>query len=593
MNPAHLTPQALRVLEARYLQRKKDGSIAETPEALFSRVAKAVARAEEMLGNPTQQGYWEETFQQLLHSLDFLPNSPALFNAGNPKGQLSACFVLPVGDSLEDIFETLKHAALIQRSGGGTGFSFSSLRPKGDFVHSTGGEASGPVAFMKIFDQTTEQIKQGGKRRGANMGVLRIDHPDIHDFIQSKLDGTSLRNFNISVGVTDRFLEAVRHDGDFDLIHPLTKRPTARLKAKSLFQDIADAAWQSGDPGLLFLDTINRTNPTPGLGDLEATNPCGEIPLLPHESCNLGSLNLPHFLTSDAHEPSMHWEKLQRAVHQAVRFLDNLIEVNHFPTSSIASQSRGNRKIGLGVMGLAEVCIRLGLPYTSDEALHFGRTLMKFITQETHHASEQLAEERGVFPNWPQSVYAPTHQKRRNATCTAIAPTGTLSLIAGTTASIEPLFALVYRRSHSFGGTPLYEMTPLFWQYCRAGGIDATQLAEEVFHHGTIGHMANVPSRIKELFLTALEIPPEKHLQMQAAFQEYVDNSVSKTINMPKDATPEDVSRAYWRAWELGLKGVTIFRYGSKNSQVMEVGEEFDPQLLEQSAHCDPGECRI
>jgi len=593
MNPAPLTPQALRVLEARYLQREKDGSIAETPEALFFRVAQTVARAEAVLGNPTQQGYWEETFQQLLHSLDFLPNSPALFNAGNPNGQLSACFVLPVGDSLEDIFETLKHAALIQRSGGGTGFSFSSLRPKGDFVHSTGGEASGPVAFMKIFDQTTEHIKQGGKRRGANMGVLRIDHPDIHDFIRAKLDGTSLRNFNISVGLTDRFLDAVRRDEDFDLIHPLTKRPTARMKAKSLFEDIVEAAWQSGDPGILFLDTINRTNPTPGLGNLEATNPCGEIPLLPHESCNLGSLNLPHFLTSDAHEPSIHWEKLQRAVHQAVRFLDNLIEVNHFPTAPIAAQSRGNRKIGLGVMGLAEVLIRLGLPYASDEALRFGRNLMKFITQEAHHASEQLAEERGVFPHWPQSVYAPTNQKRRNATCTAIAPTGTLSLIAGTTASIEPLFALVYRRAHSLGGNPLYEMTPLFWQFCRAKGIDTAQLAEEVFHHGTIGHMANIPSRIKELFLTALEIPPEKHLQMQAAFQEYVDNSVSKTINMPKDATREDVRQAYWRAWELGLKGVTIFRYGSKNSQVMEVGEEVDPRLFEQSAHCDPGECRI
>jgi len=593
MPTTHLTPQALRVLEARYLQREKDGSIAETPEALYFRVAQTVARAEETLGNSTQQRYWQKTFHQLLASLDFLPNSPALFNAGNPEGQLSACFVLPVADSLEDIFDTLKQAALIQRSGGGTGFSFSSIRPKGDFVHSTGGEASGPVAFMKIFDQTTEHIKQGGKRRGANMGVLRIDHPDIQEFIRAKLDGTSLRNFNISVGLTDRFLEAVGHDEDFDLIHPLTKRPTARVKAKSLFQDIADAAWQSGDPGLLFLDTINRANPTPLLGNLEATNPCGEIPLLPHESCNLGSLNLPHFLSSDSHEPSMHWEKLQRAVHQAVRFLDNLIEINHFPTPPIASQSRGNRKIGLGVMGLAEVLIRLGLPYVSNEALHFGRTLMKFITQEAHQASEELAEERGVFPNWTHSIYAPANQKRRNATCTAIAPTGTLSLIADTTASIEPLFALVYRRSHSFGGNPLYEMTPLFWEFCRAEGIDTTQLAKEVFHHGTISHMANVPSHIKKLFLTALEIPPEKHLQMQAAFQQYVDNSVSKTINMPKDTTREEVAQAYRRAWELGLKGVTIFRYGSKDSQVMEIGAEIDPRFLEQSAHCDPGECRI
>ena len=371
MNTGHLTPQALRVPEARYLRRENDGSIEETPKALFFRVAKTVARTEATLGDPIRQGYWQETFQQLLTSLDFLPNSPALFNAGNPEGQLSACFVLPVADSLEDIFETLQHAALIQRSGGGTGFSFSSLRPKGDFVHSTGGKASGPVAFMKIFDQTMEHIKQGGKRRGANMGVLRVDHPDIQEFIHAKTDGTSLRNFNISVGATDHFLEAVRHDGDFDLLHPLTKRPTARVKAKNLFQDIADAAWQSGDPGLLFLDTINRANPTPGLGDLEATNPCGEIPLLPHESCNLGSLNLPRFLAGDTHGPSMHWETLQTAVYQSVRFLDNLIEINHFPTAAIASQSRGNRKIGLGVMGLAEVLIRLGLPYASDEAIHF------------------------------------------------------------------------------------------------------------------------------------------------------------------------------------------------------------------------------
>jgi ribonucleoside-diphosphate reductase alpha chain len=593
MNPAHLSPQALRVLEARYLQRSEDGRLAETPEALFLRVAQTVARAETILGNSTQQGFWQETFQQLLCSLDFLPNSPALFNAGNPAGQLSACFVLPVWDSLEDIFETLKQAALIQQSGGGTGFSFSSLRPKGDFVHSTGGEASGPVAFMKIFDQTTEHIKQGGKRRGANMGVLRVDHPDIQEFIQVKLDGTSLRNFNISVGLTDRFLEAVRHDRDFDLIHPLTKRPTARLKAKSLFRDIADAAWQCGDPGILFLDTINRGNPTPGLRDVEATNPCGEIPLLPYESCNLGSLNLPHFLSDNSHGPSMHWEKLRTAVHQAVRFLDNLIEVNHFPTAAIASQSRDNRKIGLGVMGLAELFIRLGLPYASDEALQFGKNLMKFITQEAHLASEQLAEERGVFPNWAQSIYAPAHQKRRNATCTAIAPTGTISLIAGTTASIEPLFALVYRRSHSLGGNPLYEMTPLFWQYCRAEGIDTTRLADAVYRCGTISHIAHIPVRIKELFLTALEIPPEKHLQIQAVFQQYVDNSVSKTINMPKETTVEEVARAYWRAWELGLKGVTIFRYGSRDSQVMEIGEGVDFHLLEQSARCDPGECRI
>jgi ribonucleoside-diphosphate reductase alpha chain len=593
MSIPHLTSDALRVFQARYLRRNPDETIAESPDDLFFRVAQTVAQAENMLGNSSHQRYWQETFHQLLTSLAFLPNSPALLNAGTHGGQLSACFVLPVTDSFDHISETVKQVAIIQRSGGGTGFSFSALYPKGDTIHSTGGEAPGPLAVMNQIDQTTEQIKQSGKRRGANMGVLRVDHPDIEEFVLAKLDGTSLQNFNLSVGITDRFMEAVRHNEDFDLIHPITHIFTKRLNAKHLFHTIANAAWQSGDPGLLFLDTINRTNPTPHLGEIEATNPCGEIPLLPYESCNLGSLNLPHFLTVNSHPPSMDWEKLRRAVHQAIRFLDNLIEVNHFPTAEIAAQSQANRKIGLGVMGLAEVLIRLGVPYASHEAHKFCNELMQYLSREAHTASEQLAEERGVFPNWEGSMHASASCKRRNATCTAIAPTGTLSLLAGTTPSIEPLFALVYRRTHTLGGPPLYEMTPLFWEYCQAYGLDTTNLAKEVFHHGSISHIETISPEIKELFRTALEISPEQHLQVQAAFQHHVDNAVSKTINMPKYSTREEVSQTYWRAWELRLKGVTIFRYGSKHSQVLEVGAESNPHWLEQGTLWGPEGCRI
>ena len=588
-----LSPNARRVLEARYLRRNTEGAIVETPERLFERVARAVAQAECRWGGGSQERFWRDTFQQLLYSLDFLPNSPALMNAGMSLGQLSACFVLPLDDTMESIFETLKQAALVQRTGGGTGFSFSKLRPKGELVCSTGGEASGPVSFMKIFDQATQHIKQGGKRRGANMGVLRVDHPDILEFISAKVDGTSLQNFNISVGVTDRFMKAVAQKDVYDLVHPQNGKFVQQISAPMVFQAIVEAAWKTGDPGLLFLDAINRANPTPHLGLLEATNPCGEIPLLSNESCNLGSINLANHLRTEGQASRMDWGKLRASVHVAVRFLDNMIEVNRFPNSEIEVMSRGNRKIGLGVMGFAELLIRLGIPYDDDQARHLGEELMGTIAKEARAASKKLAEERGVFPNWQRSIYGTRRQKVRNATCTAIAPTGTISLIAGTTASIEPLFALAYQRSHSLGGEPLFEITPLLLTYCRALGFKAEKIQQAVHEQGRLSAVSNVPEKFKHLFVTALDLAPEDHLHMQAAFQRQVDNSVSKTINLPEEATRDDVARAYRRAWELGLKGVTLYRYGSKRSQVLNIGAETDPWFFEHMAHCDPRECRV
>lgn len=593
MRECQLSQNALRVLEAQYLRRDAQGTITEAPDQLFQRVAQTVAQAENLLSNTPHVAYWQNRFYHVLTSLDFLPNSPALMNAGMPLGQLSACFVLPIEDTMEGIFEALKQASLVQRTGGGTGFSFSELRPKGDLVSTTGGEASGPVSFMKIFDSATEHIKQGGKRRGANMGVLRVDHPDILEFITAKLDGKSLQNFNTSVGVTDAFLEAVSHQESYELIHPRTKKPNGRLPAKTVFEPIIQAAWQTGDPGLLFLDAINRTNPTPSLGSLEATNPCGEIPLLPNESCNLGSINLAHHICRSHGESSVDWGKLRTTVQTAVRFLDNLIEVNRFPTPEFDHMSRGNRKIGLGVMGFAELLIRLDISYNSDQAVQLSETLMRFIFDEARRTSQELAKERGVFPNWKESVYERQNLKIRNATCIAIAPTGTISIIANTTAGIEPLFALVYRHSHTMEGTPLYEMTPLLLEYCKGRVVDMEKFMIEVFTQGRLNKVSTVSEDTKQLFVTALDIPLEGHLQIQAAFQRHVDNSVCKTINLPEDTTCEMVAHAYWRAWELGLKGITVYRYGSKDSQVLELGIGADPSDYEHRPHCDPCECKV
>jgi ribonucleoside-diphosphate reductase alpha chain len=458
-----LSPNALRVLEARYLRRDASGRVIESPAELFRRVARAIAAAEAVFGTEHDVEAWEAAFHDVLASLDFLPNSPALMNAGTPLGQLAACFVLPIEDTMESIFDALRAMALVQRTGGGTGFSFSRLRPRGDRLESTGGEASGPVSFMRIFDTATEHIKQGGRRRGANMAVLRVDHPDVLEFIDAKRDGQSFRNFNLSLGVTDDFMEAVNAGGTFALMHPSTGRATASVDARDVFQRIVTAAWETGDPGLVFLDEMNRRNPTPALGAFETTNPCGEVPLLPYESCVLGSINLAHMVRGT----EVDWARLRHVVQVGVRFLDDMIEVSREPIPEISQATRRNRKIGLGVMGFAEALMLLGISYDCDEAIGWADRLMAFIADEARQASRTLAEVRGVFPAWDRSVHAATGARLRNATVLSIAPTGTLSLIAGTTGGIEPLFAIAYRREHSLGGVPLAEVNPVFVRHAR------------------------------------------------------------------------------------------------------------------------------
>jgi len=596
MTELKLSRNALQVLEARYLRRDKEGRIKESPEQLFERVAQAVAYAELIEGNAGDAAFWQEEFYRLLTSLDFLPNSPTLMNAGTSMGQLSACFVLPVEDTMEGIFEAVKQMALIQRTGGGTGFSFSRLRPRDDLVSSTGGEASGPVSFMKIFDCATENIKQGGKRRGANMGILRVDHPDILEFITAKLDGVTLQNFNISVGITDAFMDALLHDLPYDLIHPRTGLSIRRLSARRVFDTIVDTAWQTGDPGLVFLDTINRTNPIPHLGKIEATNPCGEIPLLPYESCNLSSINLAHMVIEHGGRTELHWDKLRSTVHKGVRFLDDVITVSRYSLPKIEKVTRGNRKIGLGVMGFADMLIKLGIPYDSGEAVGMADRLMYFIAGEAMKASQQLAEERGVFPNWKGSIYEAQNVMVRNATRTAIAPTGTISIIADTSAGIEPLFALAYRRSHVLSGRTLYETSPVFLDYLQRHKMDVRGLVECILEKGHLREVESVKDlsdEVKRLFVTALDISPERHISIQTAFQRHIDNSVSKTINLPEEATPRDIARVYRSAWELGLKGITVYRYGSKSKQILELGIDEEARQFEHSSKCDPGECML
>jgi len=592
MEKVTLSQNALRVLEARYLRRNEERRVVETPAELFESVAKGVAFAEQLLASASKARYWEERFYELMSSLDFLPNTPTLMNAGKPLGQLSACFVLPVEDSIEGIFDAVKNMALVQRTGGGTGFSFSRLRPKGDLVQSTAGESSGPVSFMKIFDCATDNIKQGGKRRGANMGILRVDHPDILEFIWAKRDGVTLQNFNISVAVTDDFMKAVKEDGEVNLAHPHSRFKRS-LRARAVFQAMAEAAWLTGDPGLVFLDAINRANPTPHLGSIEATNPCGEIPLLPYESCNLGSINLAHMLRRVEGPPEVNWEKLGSTVHAAVRFLDDVIEVSKYPVPEIEEMTRGNRKIGLGVMGFAEMLIRLGISYATDEAVQAADKIAQFIALEAEKASKALAEERGVFPHWKGSALEAKGIKVRNATRTAIAPTGTIGIIAGTSPSIEPLFALAYRRSHVLGEQTLYEVNPLLLEFLERHGLRAQEVLDRILQTGSIRDVTGVPEELKQPFVTALEIGAEQHLRIQSAFQRHVDNSVSKTVNLPHEATIEDVADTYRLAWELGLKGITLYRYGSKSAQVLELGVGEEAHHYDHASRCDPGECEV
>ena len=585
--PADLSRNALELLGARYLLKDPSGQVTEGPDDLFARAALAVAKGERSFGGPSAVQRYGNEFLDALLSLDFVPNSPTLMNAGSELGMLSACFVLPVNDSMESIFDSLKLTALIQKAGGGTGFSFSSLRPKGDLVRSTGGLASGPLSFMAIYNAATEHVRQGGKRRGANMGILRVDHPDILEFVDAKRDGQSLQNFNLSVGLTDEFMEAALSGAEFQLRNPRTEEETTRIPAAGLLKRIAFSAWATGDPGVLYLDTMNRGNPTPALGRIESTNPCGEVPLLPHEACILGSINLLNMVETTGGTPRISWDRLARTTRLAVRFLDDAIEVSQWPHRKISRTVHGNRKVGVGVMGLADMLIRLGIPYASKRGVTVGEKLMSFITYEAWEASRELVAERGVFPNWEGSVYAARQLKVRNATTTSIAPTGSIAIIAGASSSIEPLFALAYRRENILDGQTLTELNPLFVDYARRHGFYSDKLVRRLRETGSLAAIEGVPKKAKRLFETALEIHPMDHLRMQAAFQKHVDNAVSKTINLPQSATEDDVYDIYCAAWQLGLKGVTVYRYGSKPTQVLSVGAESG----DEEEDCTGGSC--
>ncbi|MBI4145760.1 adenosylcobalamin-dependent ribonucleoside-diphosphate reductase [Candidatus Woesearchaeota archaeon] len=563
-----LTANAIRVLANRYLLRDDKGNITETPARLFRRVAKAVAQADQLYKKGAVKKT-EDTFYQMLSSLEFLPNTPTLMNAGTQNQQLSACFVLPVGDSLEEIFDAVKWTALIHQTGGGTGFSFSKLRPAGDIVRSTKGVASGPVSFMNVFDMTTEVLKQGGKRRGANMGILHCTHPDILEFITVKSREETLRNFNISIAATDEFMEAVAKKKEYLLVNPRTNQKTKTLNATEVFDLIIANAWKTGDPGLVFIDEINRKNQTAQLGTIESTNPCGEQPLHPYESCNLGSINLTKMLKNG----KLDWDKLKTTIHNSVHFLDNVIDVNKYPLPAIEQITKANRRIGLGVMGFAELLVNLGLPYDGTQALTFAEKLAKFINDEARKASNKLAEERGSFTNVEQSTWKTKVKMTRNATVTTIAPTGTISIIADATSGIEPLFAVSFVRE-VMEGTQLLEVNPSFERMARKRGFYTKSLMAKIAKTGRITGMKEVPKDIQRLFRTALEIKPEIHVRMQAAWQKHCDNAVSKTINLPENATPEDVKKAYLLAHKLKCKGITIYRYGSKKEQVLYIGKK-------------------
>ncbi|MEF9426616.1 MAG: adenosylcobalamin-dependent ribonucleoside-diphosphate reductase [Candidatus Mariimomonas ferrooxydans] len=613
----HLTDNALKVLKARYLLRNEGGNIIESPEEMFHRVARTIASSESLYKGNVQK--WERKFYDAMSNLLFLPNTPALINAGKDIGQLAACFVLPVDDSMKNIFDSLKNAALILQNGGGTGFSFSKLRPRADIVKSTGGIASGPVSFMRIYNTATEVIKQGGARRGANMGILRIDHPDIIEFIRIKRHAEELTNFNISVSVTDAFIRALKNKAEYSLINPRSKQVIGNLKAGIVFNEIVESAWETGDPGLVFIDRINRDNPTPHLGEIESTNPCGEQPLLPFEACVLGSINLSKIVkagitrkamqrgrqntlqttggqaenrkpTKDNNSslitchPSLNyeidWELLASLVELGVRFLDNTIDANRYPVSEIEKVHKGNRKIGLGVMGWADMLLKLGIRYNSPSAFKLAREIMSFIRNHARNASSELAKQRGAFPNFKGSVYdAPETSLKgrhesypdglRNATTTTIAPTGTLSLIAGCSSGIEPLFAIAYKRLVL--DTELNEIHPYFLEMAKKRGFYSPELIERIGLKGSLRGFREIPRDVKRLFVTAHELTPEDHIEVQSAFQKFTDNAVSKTINFKHRTTREDVANAFLIAYEKGCKGITVFRYGSRRGTLVKL----------------------
>jgi ribonucleoside-diphosphate reductase alpha chain len=563
-----LSENAEVVIKKRYLKKDNSGDIKETIEDLFTRVAKSIAGADAIFDSGADVDKTEKNFLKMLSDMWFLPNSPTLMNAGRRLGQLAACFVLPVEDSMESIFETLKHTAMIHKSGGGTGFSFSRIRPAKDVVLSTAGVSSGPLSFMAVFDGATETVKQGGTRRGANMGVLRVDHPDIEAFIMSKNDHDRLNNFNISVALTDVFMEALKNNADYDLINPRTGKVSRRVSASKIFETIVDSAWQTGEPGIIFIDSINRNNPTPVLGDFEATNPCGEQPLLPYESCTLGSINLSKMITNN----QLNLKRLKKTVFDAVHFLDNVIEVNKYPLTSIEETTKKTRKIGLGVMGFADMLLKMGIAYDSDEAVSQAEKVMSIISQESKNASAALAKKRGNFPAYKKSIFDNVSTPyMRNATTTTIAPTGTISIIAGTSGGIEPVFAVSHER-HVLDGKSLYEMHPLFVKIAKKEKFYSKALASEIASIGSLQHIEKVPDHIKKLFRISHDISPDWHVKIQAVFQKYTDNAVSKTVNFPADATKEDVEKVYLLAHSHGCKGVTIYRYGSRDRQVLNIG---------------------
>lgn len=569
-----LSENAMVVLERRYLKKDTNGQVVETAEQLFKRVATNISKADGLYGaSRSEVKKTEKKFNALMENFEFLPNSPTLMNAGTELQQLSACFVLPVEDSINSIYESIKYTAVIHKSGGGTGFSFSKIRPAGSPVGTTGGVASGPVSFIKVFNASTEAIKQGGRRRGANMGILRVDHPDIMGFITAKAKERELNNFNLSVAITDRFMDALKNDADYELVDPFTNEITARLSSRVVMEKIVEMAWTTGEPGIIFIDRINRANPTPKLGDIESTNPCGEQPLLPWESCNLGSINLSRIVRNG----SIDYDRLTRVTWSAVHFLDNVIDMNRYPIPKIEEMTKANRKIGLGVMGFADLLIKLGIPYDSEEALRVADDVMGSIYREAKKASKALAKKRGVFPNYSTSIYQKRKERLRNATLTTIAPTGSLSIIANSSSGIEPIFAIAYRRKISLG--EFTEVHPLFKETAQRKGFYSEKLIEKIARRGSIKELKEIPDRVKVLFRTAHDIEPEWHIRMQATFQKWVENAVSKTVNFRHSATKEDIRKAYMLAYELGCKGITVYRDRSREEQVLAKGEPKKPRV--------------